>query len=243
MKLAAIINLWDGAELLNGAIDRIKDDVDLIIIVYQNISNYGEEYYPLHDIEIPKGNWIGIEYRPAVGNGGFFNEKYKRNIGLDVARKNHCTHFLFLDTDEYYENFNRAKQEYIASGADGSVCRLFSYFKLPTLRFEREDNYFVPFIHKIHDNTIAAAGTYPYYVDPTRKVNTNDVALLNERMHHFTWVRKDIERKARNSSAKANIEKSQLLKDYHDPEIKAGSYVNDFRQNLIEVENIFNISI
>ncbi len=47
MKLAAIYNVWDGVELLKHSIASIKQDVDLIIIVYQDISNFGEEFNPL----------------------------------------------------------------------------------------------------------------------------------------------------------------------------------------------------
>ncbi len=251
MRLAAIYNVWDGCELLKGSMLSIKDHVDLIIIVYQDVSNFGEKYDPLPDMDImdilEDTKIIFHKYILKVENG-FSNETNKRNIGLQIARDNYCSHFLHLDCDEYYENFLEAKREYLEADKDGSVCKMFTYFKYPTLRFEQEDNYFVPFIHKIKPHSICGAKTfsYPYYVDPTRKVNEANISLLKTRMHHFSWVRKDIysiERKIRNSSAKINIEKSQLLKDYYSEDCKAGFYVTDFRQKLIEVENKFNINI
>ena len=39
---------------------------------------------------------------------------------LDIARDMGCTHFLFMDCDEYWHDFAAAKQQYIQSGAEGS---------------------------------------------------------------------------------------------------------------------------
>lgn len=43
MKLGLSYNLWDGEELLISSLQNIRDVVDYISIVYQNISNHGEE--------------------------------------------------------------------------------------------------------------------------------------------------------------------------------------------------------
>ena len=108
---------------------------------------------------------------------------------------------------------------------------------------ENEDNYYVPFIHELNENTTVGNYGYPFYADPTRKINESNVVLLDVYMHHFSWIRKDIERKARNSSAKANIEKSDLLKDYYSDETKTGYFLKDYNQKLVEVENLFGINI
>lgn len=240
-KLAAIYNCWDGVELLRGSMECLKKDVDVFIIVFQNVSNFGEHYRPLGDMDLRGFNYVLKLYNPEIGHGAK-NETAKRNLGIKAARELDCTHFLHLDCDEYYEDFTRAKQEYITSGASGSVCRLFTYFKLPTLRFEAHDNYYVPFIHKIAPETVAGHNEYPYYVDPTRKINTKNVALISEPMHHFSYVRRDITMKCKNSSARVNIEKSNVLEDYKNA--CQGYYVKDFfNQKLIEVPNIFNIQV
>jgi hypothetical protein len=242
MKLAAIYNVWDGVELLRGSMLRLKDDVDIFIIVFQNVSNFGEHYRPLGDMDLRGFNYVLKLYNPEIGHGAK-NETAKRNIGIQAAREYGCTHFLHLDCDEYYENFSEAKKQFIDSGFDGSVCRLYTYFKNPTLRFSTFDNYYVPFIHELKDGTVSGYHEYPYYVDPTRKINCDNAALITEPMHHFSYVRKDIEMKVKNSSARVNIEKSQLLQDYRNPDVREGFYVTDFRQKLIEVPNIFNIQI
>ncbi len=242
MKLAAIYNVWDGVELLRGSMECLKNDVDLFIIVFQDISNFGEYYNPLLAMNLTGFNFILIKYIPQK-KAGQSNESEKRNIGLEVAKKQGCTHFLHLDTDEYYQEFAKAKNLYIKSGADGSSCRIYTYFKLPTLRFETEDGYFVPFIHKLLPQTVAGYSNYPFYVDRTRKINCNNVVLLDVFMHHFSWVRRNIEQKCRNSSAKNNIERGTMLKDYYNIDIKEGFYVKDYEKKLINVPNYFNIQI
>ena len=62
-------------------------------------------------------------------------------------------------------------------------------------------------------------------------------------MWHYSWVRKDILLKVRNSSAQVNIGNSNRLHDYRNPDCKEGYYVKDFQQKLIKVENTFNINI
>lgn len=238
MKLAAIYNVWDAEELLNGSMKSIQDGIDLFIIIYQTVSNFGEHYTPKIDLTGIHKQVILHHYNP-IANSGHPNEIAKRNIGLHLARENKCDYFLHIDNDEYYSDFEQAKNEFLNSGAHGSVVRLHTYFKLPTLRYEIDESYHVPFIHKLKPDTVAGAKQYPFYVDPTRRINTTDVVLLPFYMHHFSFVRNDIERKFRNSSAKNNLAKSGLMKAWH--EAKAGYYVEDYKTHLIEVENIFQI--
>lgn len=242
MKLAAIYNVWDGAELLTGSIDQIHEFVDEIIIVYQTISNFGEHYNPLPDFTVKYPDKTKLILFEPKENCGFPNEVLKRNIGLQAAKELKCTHFLFMDCDEYYFDFGKAKQMYIDSGANGSVCKIITYFKLPTLRFENVDGYYVPFIHVLNPTTLAGGKIYPYYVDPTRRVNEQNVVLLDVVMQHYSWVRKNIRRKAENSSAKFNIEKGTMLLDYNNPNCGEGFYVVDYDQKLISVPNYFNIT-
>jgi hypothetical protein len=243
MKLCAIYNCWDGVELLRGSMMCLKDHVDMFVIVYQKLSNFGEHYNPLNDIQLHGfTNVVLHQYEPDVTKGGAFNERIKRNVGVEIARRQRCTHFLHVDCDEYYEDFGAAKQAFIDTGKQGSVVGLYSYFKSPQFRFLTPDDYYVPFIHELREDTLCGQKRfkYPFYVDPTRTVNTADVILLpGIYMDHFSWVRKDINRKARNSSAKANIERSTLLEDYLNcdaPKVIGG-------KELILVDNQYNISI
>jgi hypothetical protein len=254
MKLAAIYNIWCGDELLSGSVDCIKDHVDLIIFVYQVESNFGEFHNPFDTIsQVCKGLPFTViqKYIPDLSKGGTQNEISKRNIGIDIAAKLDCTHFIHLDCDEYWEDFEAAKNQFISSGAVSSVAQMWTYFKKPTLRFVHSEPYFVPFITKLEKGIAVGSYTYPYYCDPTRKpgfpvfksvYNKFNTIVISQKMHHYSYVRKDILRKIRNSSAKKNIEKSNILEDYF-KELSEGSYIGFFRQKLIEVDNQFNICL
>lgn len=244
MKLAAIFNVFDGIELLRYSYASIRAHVDLIVIVYQDISNFGEHFDPMPEIEAVTGEdqrVLWYKYIPPH-NGGAENEIAKRNLGLKVAREHNCTHFFFQDVDECWEDMEGAKRAYVGSGSEGSVAPIYTYFRRPTWRLAEKDNYYVPFIHKLHSHTEAGWTNYPWYVDPTRRVACSDVCVLPQFMHHFSYVRADVERKCRNSSARENIQKSQLLSDYHNPAIAPGYRLKDFQnQALVETENLFNI--
>lgn len=139
IKLAAIINLWDGIELLRGSIDCYKDHVDEIIIVWQEVSNFGEPHNPPSIINLSSEvnrKTTFLKYDPYFSLGGSQNEVKKRNIGLDIARELRCTHFFHIDVDEYYEDFGGLKKEYLISCKKASICKIYTYFKKPTLRLD-----------------------------------------------------------------------------------------------------------
>jgi hypothetical protein len=241
MKIAAIYNVFDGEELLPGSIRQIIDHVGAVIIVYQNISNYGEYYDPYFGDPIFTDSKVTfVSFTPKEMNGGT-NERLKRNLGLKIAKTFCCTHFLHMDCDEYYQDFGEAVKVFLNTGCAGSVCKLRTYFKKPTLQLERPEGYFVPFIHELRDNTEAGGNLYPFYVDPTRRINQQDVVELPIFMHHFSWVRKDIDRKVRNSTARGNIQKKTYLRDYH-MDLKDGDFVECYQMKVREVEDIFNIN-
>lgn len=252
MRLAAIFNLFDGCELLEGVLKCLNGHVDVYIFLYQKVSNFGEHYNPIFEIseawrsvKQKKSIQVIWEYLPAEF-GGFSNEIKKRNIGIDIARDHGCTNFLHVDCDEYYEDFAALKKEYIDSGYAGSVCPIYTYFKKPTWRLENLDGYFVPFIHELHSDTKAGRSSYPFYCDPTRVINQPNVIKLSQPMHHFSWVRNDIERKARNSSAGQSGNKLKgLLDDYHSPELEAhpdGYIIKDMGGQKIKiVPDLFGI--
>jgi hypothetical protein len=249
VKLGAIYNVFDGEELLRKSIDQIYNHVDLIIIVWQDVSNFGESYSPLpritkdgiQDLE----KVIFYKYVPQLRTG-FKNEINKRQKGIDIAKQNNCTHFIGMDCDEFYDTneFENAKNNFFNSGASGSACRMWTYFKDPTYRLDTPEGYHVPFIHELKTNTRTGHNTYPFYVDPTRRINETNVIELPIMMHHFSWVRDNIERKVNNSSAKSSLSKGTLLKDYYCTNLFSspnGYYIKDFDKRITLVENKFNV--
>lgn len=251
IKIGVIFNIWiDSIEHLKTSVSLIKDEVDLFILVDQSISNRGESLRmdELNDyshqmnqvLNSLKGKVISRHYVPDKKLPPRINEAKKRRIGLDIARKEGCTHYLHMDCDEYYPEFKRAKQMYFDSGKDGMACRMWTYFKKPTLRLKESEGYYVPFIHKIQEGT---PRNYPVWADPTRTDVSKDILIVEEPlMHHMSFVRKDITRKLRNSSAPHDpLESNEYYQDYI-RDLKEGDYIQCFKQHLIEVPNQFNIN-
>lgn len=212
MRLAAIYNLWDGLEWLDRSMRSVEGSVDQFILVWQSESNFGEHYDNEKEIKRLARRYEAIEifYEPVLELQGTRNEIRKRSTGLKEARDLDCTHFLFMDSDELYDpyQFAGAKEHIILNDYDGSVCRLYTYYKKETWKLKPLEDYYVPFIHKIKPKMEIGQVRYPYKADPTRKVGGVEKMREFKReelmMHHYSWVRDDIGRKLRNSSARVN---------------------------------------
>lgn len=252
MILAAIYNTFDGEELLEGSIAQIIDEVDEILIVYQFESNIGE-YYPdlLTTLAQIKERWPKIrlrKYTPNLELSAAINERQKRQIGLDWALKLKCTHFLFLDNDEYYDSeaFSRAKTLIEEGGYDSSACRLYTYYRQPIYRLEPIENYWVPFIGRLKPG-LKAGGSFPARVDPTRGVSPIERCYLFAEgelvMHHYSYVRKDIGRKLRNSSAAIRFNNIPQLAAHFENWQPGMPMINYRGHGIIEVPNLFSVAI
>lgn len=215
-KIAAIYNVWDD-EHLSDSISSIRQSVDVVIVVYQNVSNFGEHYQPF----IPSECDHIIHYTPDHHLGGTGNEKAKRNIGLEKAKELGCTHFILMDCDEIYheKEFKYYRDLIFYNNCDASACRLYTYYKHPYIQLTPIEEYFVPFICRLYPETkVGYYNKFPVKADPTRMSSTfkNFYQINIPVMHHYSWVRTDIGRKIRNSSA-GNLRKhaAQILKDFN----------------------------
>ena len=105
----------------------------------------------------------------------------------------------------------------------------------------------VPFIHKITPDLKFEWNTrYPYAfegprreirIDPTRQLNiTSGVEWSEITMHHMSWIRSDVFKKIRNSTARQNIEKSTIVRDYVNS--KAGYYCEFYKAKIESCENL-----
>lgn len=205
IRLAAIYNVWDD-EHLERSMRSLKGNVDLFVIVYQSISNFGELYNPFK--KMPSyldrmGHVIVRYFTPTITTdpmSAHKNELNKRQIGIEIARSQDCTHFLHLDCDEIHPEFKEAKQDYINNGSDCSLLTYHEYIGHDTYRITPELKRVVPFICELKDNLIMGEGTMRG--DKTRICQSVNVVQLAQKMHHLSWVRQDIGRKVRNSSAR-----------------------------------------
>lgn len=227
MKLAAIYNVYDGEELLEGSVLSIRDQVDLIIAVVQTSSNAGRYYLGgkqectrLTDMKLID---IVLDYNPPGFGECHEKERCKRQLGLEEARRQGCTHFLHMDTDEFYRagEFAAAKQFMIAHPEyDGSACRIKLFVKKPTWTLGLDGRACVPFIHCLGALTRMGHPDYPVAVDPTRRPSpSSNVHVFDQGvllMYHYSWLRKDISRKLENSSAAELFRRNGVGKSLYD---------------------------
>lgn len=246
MRLCAIFVCWNDWDLLEHSVKNMRPLVDGIIIVGSHKSNYGEVS------EIPE-KWINpdlIQFEPKEGLNPMGNETSKRNHGLHVARLRGYTHFIMMDADEFYNpvDFLKEKQKFIDNpNLLGLVCATQVYFKSPTLTIGL-DTTLVPFIHKITDGLHHRFNhSFPFAwidgkirIDPTRSLNiSSGVEWSGIVMHHYSWYRKDYAKKIRNSTARANIERSTILEDLENA--KPGYFCKFYQKTLHEVPNYFGL--
>lgn len=244
MRLAAIYNVWDDWDLLKYSVANIEPLVDGIIIVASEKSNYGEVS------PIPEEWRDKVVIREPVFHQAMHSETDKRNFGLNLARRAGYTHFITMDADEFYDQleFEDAKLLFRDTDLSGLVCFCQTYFKSPFLTIGR-DTTLVPFIHKITPNIKHEFNReYPYAwsltkeirIDPTRSLNINSgVKLWDITMHHMSWIRKDFEKKIRNSTARHNLERSTIREDLR--LAKEGYFVKFYGKSLVRAQVDFNI--
>lgn len=255
MKLACVYNCWDSSYLLRGSIMQIRKHVDVVIVVQQDISNYGEvsEESKVICAQLWEEGLVDnvINYIPEnhLKRKGFHNECRKRNIGLNRAKELNCTHYILMDCDEYYDEGQFANAKSIIEKSDYEFTRvsLYTYFKEPTWKLLPLENYYVPFICKLKDSTVVGNDHSNAYVDPTRAPKQmpkiTDLAMEWIIMHHYSWVRKDIGQKLRNSSARDNFKSiDDLVAQFnaYDGEGSPPFYSGHIIEHVV---NYFNIDI
>jgi len=250
MKLAVIYTIWDDWDLLDHSLKNIDPLVDGRIIVFSEMSNFGEHSNTKTAVIWGDNTYI-LNYEPDLNLQPAQNERAKRNFGLQKAKELGFSHFLMCDADEMYEpsEFLKEKERIFKNDIAGTVCRTKVYFREPTLTIGY-DVTLVPFIHKITPDLCFTWNTkYPFAfegvrrdirIDPTRQMNINSGVEMSEVVcHHYSWIRSDVMKKIRNSTARQNIEKSTIVEDYINS--KAGYYCEFYKTKIESCENLFNL--
>lgn len=244
MRLVSIINVWaDAVELLPHCINNMANcGVNGIIIIWSEASNYGEiekDYLPK-----PIVVWGKIDFHIYQREPQFReprnSETDKRNFGIQKARELGYTHFLSMDQDEMYEpsEFKKAIKAFEDPAVKGIVCNCQTYFGSPKLTIGL-DITLVPFVHELTPTIHHTFNkSYPFAwernqirIDPTRSFNINSGVIKSELiMHHLSWCRSDYQKKIRNSTARKNLERSNILQQLLQP--KEGDYIDFYRKHL-----------
>lgn len=250
MQLIAIYSIFDGLEVLEGSIRQTYSECFKVILHYQTTSNFGEvdedveNFIRMLALKYKKINLYRFE--PNLNAGGGINEKNKRMLSIEYARKLGASHFIFVDCDEYYltNQFIKARNLILENNYDSSACRLFTYYKHPIYQLTPIENYYVPFIHSINLNL---SEEYSVYADPTRISKGKNFYEFKQdelMMYHFSWVRKDLGKKLRNSSANVNwrLKIPDMLEQFYN--FRLGDEIIAYPGHSIsQVDNIFNIHI
>ena len=265
MKLGLSYNLFDGEELLKSSILSVRDNCDYINIIYQKVSNLGNPCSNnvldlLNDLR--KESLIDQAYlfEPDLSLPAGKNEIKKRNIGLKLAKQHGCSHFLSIDTDEFYdrEQFLKAPRNILQKPRQRfqPVISWATTSKNPYIRWNLLF-YCVPFISKKskYFSKFRESNQFPVLVDPSRKLNGKRFKYFEPDklvMHHMTYVRTNLEVKFNNSSGKDTFVKSDVVEilnewrypnDWIDPTIH---YVDPKAKNVFrvsQVPNKFNIHL
>jgi hypothetical protein len=205
-----------------------------------------------------------FDYTPDLGKWAGWNEVAKRNLGLQIAKRRGCTHFLSMDCDEFYDlrELIRAREYIEQNHIEASACRILNYIKEPIFQYQRGPGG-VPFIARIFPRSQIRDGSpYPLETDPTRRLNGDRKWFLFKRkfylfpkeelaMHHMGLVRRNpgnILLKYQNSSANDGGPKSQKLLAFarRVQNWRFGDkliHIDGEEINVVRVENKFNIPV
>ena len=264
MKLGVSYNVFDGEELLEYSIRSVRENVDYVSVVYQTVSNYGlacakDLVQTLISLKA-KGLIDELhEYTPQMlsrdKNNSSYNEIEKRNIGLNMSRRNDCTHHMSMDCDEFYisEQFKFMKKFIAENGYESAACPYQDYYKDSIYLLSYACNVpYVSSIYKINEETqfVYRSKDSPVQIDPTRKTNNKKYKIFDRteiQMHHMTLVRSDLRRKFMNSSfyRKHGIRNMDEIIDhysnweYPEPAMSAQGTLVD----VIKVDRLFELPL
>ena len=221
-KLALTINAFDASELLEDLISEIRDQIDHVAAIYQKQSYWKNPMEEADMEELLRLKRIGlidelIEFKPNFMKYSREQECDKRNMGIELMRKNGSSHILNIDADEFYDatQFENAINLIEDRGYSSTYCSYVNYYR----DFEHYLVYpfrpFVPFIHSTFFK-YTYQGPAPGPTDPTRRINNpsnlGTYIFTDEelRMGHAAWIRRDIRKKLVNWSAKNHF-KPELI--------------------------------
>lgn len=262
MKLGVAYNLFDGEELLEYSIKSIRNNVDFISVLYQELSYHGmkcsDDVLPLLN-RLKKEGLIDEFYLfepnliDITGDNPQFNETNKRTLGLEISKKNGCTHHMTIDADEFYtyDQFKFMKNEMENGNFDSGAVQHCQYYKDSIYILKNKEGEFVATIEKIYPDTkFVFQANYPVPIDPSRKTNNGSgrVRIFNRgevEMHHMSFVRKNIKGKLMNHTSRRfftdelinNVDEHYKNWKFPDKVMWAGGNLLE----VIEIPRIFKI--
>lgn len=224
-QVAVGINLFDGEELLIDSLLSYRPFVHKLYVAYQCLGHYGNEHqdpnlektlYHLRDIGLID-ELIKFENFEIAKNQLQFAQlsTEKMNLVLSKAREQNCSHFMWVDNDEFFvpkqlnyiisqtykvwepqNNLNNGQAHYIVG-----ACQHLQYYKSPAFRMKVKAGEFIALFFPIKDSSIKFEYGFPCQVSisPERKPNIYQYLTFMRfevEMHHLSFVRHGLQAKA-----------------------------------------------
>jgi len=223
MKLAMLYTTWTGDDMamLKDSIENHLPYVDGVL-VFMDECSLNMEHWPFaekHRIDFQLSNSKVQLFRISENEMQFGNtkecERFKHDKMIQEAKKQGFTHFILSAGDHFYnpEAFEIGKRHFSEFDTDVSLTKMITYYRDKQTAVWPLEDYYMPFIHKMHPNTeISRNTTYLFRVDPSVKVNTSyRIHLFDEfYLHHYSMVRKNIKRKFRNAASSIRWTNDQI---------------------------------
>jgi hypothetical protein len=271
LKIGISYSLFDCEELLQRSVEVLRDcGVEHVSVLWQKVSFFGQPASEgiedlLNDLVrkrlidelrlyTPKysGKPVCSLYTTKFAK---MDETVKRNLGLEIARKAGCTHFLSVDADEFYfpKEFRNASTLVEENDIDYSVVSIQPYHLRPTYALHAfNDSLKVPFLINVKKwpDTWFEFSSLAFgdncNTDPTRRISMNPrsqkLHVFPEdqiMMHHMRTVRKNLCKKYINSTHFQSANPRRVRRMLQQAREMRGV----FEGNILEVENHFNIHI
>lgn len=207
---------YEGTENLINIITELRDLVDVVIIAYQDFSYDGNPIsdYDKHAIEyLRKSGLSDINLKVETDRDKPHREQEtdKRNYIMEYAEKSGCSHVLIIDADEFYTygSFLNALREIDKNNYEQTYCQYVNYYHdyQHYMVYPFKGGMYVPFVAKSCYRFKFDCTDFNKPSDPTRRYvrpKDNDGNYTVEyyvfpwnvvKMHHFSWVRKNIRNK------------------------------------------------
>ena len=259
-KLALCVIAFEGSEHLYNIISELRDSVDYVSIGLQRYSYHGDpiseidlhEIFRLRDEDHLVDSIVEIEL--DLKKAPREQETDKRNILIQDAYDNNCTHCICIDSDEYYTKkaFEKACQEIDEHDYPITYCQYINYYHDYNhfLVYPFKDGMHVPFVTRTEYRHDFECVDFTLPSDPTRRfvrpfdgykeIKTSDgkVHKLKNytvdyyvfpwnvvKMHHLSWLRANIRKKLNMWSSKTCFD------NYHDLIDKAVNAFNNFDES------------
>ena len=158
-KLGLAIICFDASEHLYNIISELRQSVDYVSIGLQEVSYHGDkiqqidlqEIYRLRDEDNLVDKIVKIELditkEPRV------QETDKRNLLIQDAQDNGCSHCIVIDSDEYYtrKSFEDACKTIDEHDYEMTYCQYINYYHdyKHFLVYPFKDGMYVPFVTKV----------------------------------------------------------------------------------------------